>query len=189
MRKVIAVCGILIIAIFLSKVFVVAGFFSKVNASGDLAIINRALADPTLNTRLPVRDILDDALLNERKLMDQLQEKQKQLEVRENLLRSEEARLESLKKEIVAKIESLKSMEDKLSMPLASEDKKFRELAKVYETAPPAQVGSILEKMDRKTAAAIIMNMNNKKAGAVWGHISPAKAVEIAKEIAGPEGK
>jgi hypothetical protein len=33
------------------------------------------------------------------------------------------------------------------------------------------------------------MNINNKKAGAVWGHIAPAKAVEIAKEIAGPEGK
>jgi len=189
MKKVIAVCGILIIAIFLSKVFVVAGFFSKVNASGDMTIINRALADPSINTRLPVRDILDDALLNERKLMDQLQERQKQLEVRENLLRSEETRLEALKKEIVAKIDSLKSMEDKLSAPLASEDKKFRELAKVYETAPPAQVGSILEKMDRKTAAAIVMNMNNKKAGAVWGHISPAKAVEIAKEIAGPESK
>jgi flagellar motility protein MotE (MotC chaperone) len=38
--------------------------------------------------------------------------------------------------------------------------------------------------MDKKMAAAIIANMSNKKAGQVWGHISPGKAVEIAREVA-----
>jgi flagellar motility protein MotE (MotC chaperone) len=39
--------------------------------------------------------------------------------------------------------------------------------------------------MDNKTAAGIIMQMNTKKAGAVWGHLDPEKAVEIAKTISG----
>jgi flagellar motility protein MotE (MotC chaperone) len=38
--------------------------------------------------------------------------------------------------------------------------------------------------MDSKTAAGIIMQMNVKKAGAVWGELNPEKAVEITKAIA-----
>jgi len=53
----------------------------------------------------------------------------------------------------------------------------------VYESTPPAKAGSMLEKLDTKTAAGISMNMKRDKAGAIWGHISPQKAVEITREI------
>jgi len=61
---------------------------------------------------------------------------------------------------------------------------RFRDLAKVYEATPPEKVGALLNKMDNKTAAGIIMQMNVKKAGAVWGQLNPEKAVEITKAIA-----
>jgi flagellar motility protein MotE (MotC chaperone) len=38
--------------------------------------------------------------------------------------------------------------------------------------------------MDSKTAAGIIIQMNVKKAGAVWGHLNPEKAVKITEAIA-----
>jgi flagellar motility protein MotE (MotC chaperone) len=95
--------------------------------------------------------------------------------------------LESLKKEIIQKIEALKGLEEKLTSPLeataTADNKRFRDLAKNYEAAPPQQVGTILERMDTKMAAGILMNMNNKKAGAIWAFISPGRSVEIAKEI------
>lgn len=185
-KKIIVACEILVFFLFVAKVLVIGGIIRKAETHYSLFPFSQAEAEGNLSSpgSLPVRDVLDDGLANERKLMDHLQERQKQIESRESLAKSEEKRLEALKQEIVAKIETLRALEERLSVPLTAEDKKFKDLAKVYEAAPPAQVASILEKMDKKMAAAIISNMNNKKAGQVWGQMSPAKAVEIAKEAA-----
>jgi len=64
-----------------------------------------------------------------------------------------------------------------------SDIKRYKEMAKVYESAPPAKAGAMLEKLDTKTAAGITMNMKKEKAGAIWGFITSQKAVEITKEI------
>lgn len=56
-------------------------------------------------------------------------------------------------------------------------------MAKVYESTPPAKAGPMMEKLDTKTAAGITMNMKKDKAGALWAYLTPAKAVEITKEI------
>ncbi len=102
-------------------------------------------------------------------------------------MRSEEQRLLTLRKEITDKISYLKSQEEKLTAMLDanqnSDIKRYKEMAKVYEATPPGKAGSMLEKLDTKTAAGITMNMKKDKAGAVWGYISPQKAVEITKEI------
>jgi len=81
----------------------------------------------------------------------------------------------------------LKSNEEKLTAVLESaqnsEIKRFKEMAKVYESTPAAKAGIMMEKLDTKTAAGITMNMKKDKAGAIWGYISPQKAVEITNEI------
>lgn len=185
-RKIIVACEILVFILLVAKVLVIGGIIRKADTHYSLFPLSQAEAEGHLAFPggLPVRDVLDDGLASERKLLDHLQERQRLIESRENLLKSEEKKLETLKQEIVAKIETLKVLEEKLSVPLTAEDKKFKDLAKVYEAAPPAQVASILEKMDKKMAAAIISNMNNKKAGPVWGKMNPARAVEIAREAA-----
>ena len=185
-KKIIVVCEVLVFFLFVAKILAVGGIIKKVETNFALFPLSQAQAELATATPggLPVRDVLDDGLANEKQLMDRLLERQKQIESKENLLKSEEKKLETLKQEIVAKIDNLRVLEEKLSVPLTVEEKKFKDLAKVYESAPPAQVGSILEKMDKKMAAAIISNMNNKKAGQIWGHINPGKAVEIAKEVA-----
>lgn len=62
-------------------------------------------------------------------------------------------------------------------------------MAKVYESAPPAKAGKMLEQLDIKTAAGITMNMKKDKAGAVWGYITPQKAAAITKEITQAGGR
>ena len=62
-------------------------------------------------------------------------------------------------------------------------DARYKNLAKVYESTPPARASAMLESLDKKTAATIIMNMKTKKAGAIWGYLDPQKGVEITKEI------
>ena len=126
-------------------------------------------------------------MARERKLAASLADREKQLDSRESAIKEEEKKLQVLKSEIVAKIDALKGLEDKLSGMLdavkAVEDKRLKDLATVFEATTPAQAGTMLERMDKKLAAGIIMNMKSKKAGAVWGHIEPQRAAEIAKEI------
>ncbi|MBP9020007.1 MAG: hypothetical protein KBG01_00585 [Syntrophobacterales bacterium] len=185
-KKTIIVCEVLVFFLFIAKMLAVGGIIRKAETHYTLFPLNAAQADATMAAAggRPLRDVLDDGLANERKLSDHLLERQRQIESRENLLKAEEKKLEALKQEVVAKIGNLQTLEEKLSVALDVEDKKFKDLAKIYEATPPPQVGPILEKMDKKMAAAIIANMNSKKAGKVWGYISPGKAVEIAKEMA-----
>ncbi len=141
----------------------------------DHAIANVAQKAPEA---APAREAADDAMAKERKLAASLAEKEKQLESRESAIKEEEKKLQVLKGEIVAKIDTLKGLEDKLSGMLdtvkSAEDKRLRDLATVFEATTPAQAGPMLEKMDKKLAAGIIMNMKSKKAGAIWGHIEPS---------------
>jgi len=184
-KKITIACEFLIFFLFVAKILALGGVIQKVEKEFLLFPLSQANADLSASPGgLPVRDVLDDNLANEKKLMDHLMERQKELEARENLLMSEEKKLDGLKQEIVAKIENLRILEEKLSIPLAAEEKKFQDLAKVYESTPPEQIAAILEKMDTQMAAAIISNMNNKKAGRVLAHLSSTKAVDIAKEAA-----
>src|SRR5512136_866621 len=133
-KKLIVACEILILVVFAAKILVVGGVVKKGDKGYAFLPFSQAQANPALAASggIPVRDVLDDGLADERKLMEQLQERQKQLDQRENLLKSEEARLDSLKTEITAKIDNLRVLEEKLSIPLAAEDKKVKDLARVY---------------------------------------------------------
>jgi flagellar motility protein MotE (MotC chaperone) len=148
----------------------------------------RADSSPQANVGSPAKDISVDALTAERSIMSTLQERRRLLENRENLIKFEEKKINSLRSEIVARMEMIRGREEKMTSLQEStrtEDiARFRDLAKVYEATPPEKVGALLNKMDNKTAAGIIMQMNVKKAGAVWGQLNPEKAVEITKAIA-----
>ena len=182
--------NLLVAGFFLVKIIVLGGL-ARTSLSTDVALLdsNPAMAQSPAKTPKtpPARSGGEDSLARERKLMASLLEKEEQVESRENALKAEEKKLAALKGEIVTKIDALKSLEEKLGVMLdqtrAVEDKRYKDLANVFEATPPAQAGSMLERLDKKTAAGILMNMKSKKAGAVWGHINPQKAAEITKEI------
>ena len=181
---------ILLVGFVAVKILALAGIFHQAGYA-DSVFLNsdRAMAESpaALVGGADAKDATADPLAKERKLFSSLQERERQLVIREAALKEEEKRLLSLKQEVSLKIETLKGLEEKLTGLLehskAFEDKRYRDLASVYEQTPPAQAGPMLERLDRKTAAGIIMNMKSKKAGAVWGHISPQKAAEITREI------
>jgi len=181
---------ILLVGFVAVKILALAGVFHQAG-SADPVFLNtdRAMAESPAATAggADAKDTTADPLAKERKLLSLLHERERQLTVRESALKEEEKRLLGLKQEVSLRIETLKGLEEKLTGLLehskAFEDKRYRNLASVYEQTPPAQAGPMLERLDRKIAAGIIMNMKSKKAGAVWGHISPQKAAEITREI------
>lgn len=189
MKKLIILCEILILLIFLAKIVMIGGIIKDSDTIEQYLSVNKALADSSSGTglMLPVRDVCEDRLLKERELFAALLKKQKELEVREDYVKTEEKRLVSLKNEILSGIGELRELEGKLTILIESikefDDSKYKDLARIYESCPSAQAGSMLGKLDRKTAAAIIMNMKSKKAGEIWGHINPLKAVGITREI------
>ncbi|MBF0497349.1 MAG: hypothetical protein HQK58_12375 [Deltaproteobacteria bacterium] len=66
----------------------------------------------------------------------------------------------------------------------AHNDETLLRLAKIYEQTPPELAGPLLSDLDPTLAAQLIMLMNVRKAGQVWGFIDKAKAGKISEEIA-----
>ena len=190
MKKLILLCQVIVILLFLVRIAAVGGLMEKFwGTDVPLFSVNRAMATSPGggNYRPPIRDVLEDDLQKERNLVASLKAKEADLARRENLLREEGQRLASLKREIIEKIDLLHSIEEKLNTTIKASEtgefKKYKSLAKVYEAMPPIKAGSMLEQLDIRTAAGITMNMKPERAGIIWGYISSAKAAEITREI------
>ena len=174
MKKLIIACNVLILFIVLIKIAIVGGIIKNSETANSFLTVNEAVADSpvTADFAPPVRDVFEDSLLEERKLLSSLMGKQKALNNRENFLQSEEKRLNLLRDEILSKIDSLQEIEQRLTVLLEMveerDNSKYKSMAKLYESVPPARAGSMLEKLDTRTAAAIIMNMKSKKRAQYW---------------------
>ena len=204
MKKIIIGIQILILVLILIKAASVVGLIKKTDFLSATSLTTRqALAESTVASpaagkmpsalRQPVNETAADDLTTVRDLATALAAKKSELDKRESNMRAEEQRLLALKKEITDKIVLLKSQEEKLTSALenhkADDLKRYKDMAKVYESAPPAKAGKMLEQLDIKTAAGITMNMKKDKAGAVWGYITPQKAAAITKEITQAGGR
>jgi flagellar motility protein MotE (MotC chaperone) len=188
-KKLIILCEVFIVLIIMVKIASIGGLVKNSESVERYLFARPALADSSLmSSRVPqAHDVFEDTMPQERELFASLVKKERILEARESRVYSEEQKLESLKADIVTKIEQLQDIEGKLTILAQSvktiDDKKYKDLAKVYESVPPAHAGPILEKLDMETAASIIMNMKAKKAGAVWEHMDSKKAAALTEEI------
>lgn len=191
MRKFIILCQLLVLVIFVVKIAALGDLLQKGDLSGYLPLtVNRAMAESPAKTAVspaPAKEPADDGLRQHRELAASLQARKTELDDRENALKTEEQKLLALKKEILEKIELLRGVEERLNVTIEAnkslENKRYKDLAKVYESTLPAKAGPMLEKLDLATAAGITMNMKRDKAGAIWGYLSPQRAVEITREI------
>jgi len=187
MKKVFYVFQVFILMIFIVKIMSLCGLIQFLETPRhSIFSENRAMAESPRQAPA-VKDVLDDELAQPRSLLNALQNRQKELDERENSLRVEEQKLLSLKKEITEKIDLLLRLEQKLDTAIGADKeadaKRYRDLARVYEATPPAKAGAMMERLDLKTAAGISMHMKREKAGAIWGYLSPQKVVDITKEI------
>jgi flagellar motility protein MotE (MotC chaperone) len=189
-KRLIIICQIFVVALFVIKISFLAELMGKTSVSSALSLdhLGQAIAQtPTKTVNAPVRDITDDGLQKERDLLALLQKKQTDLDVRENAVKSDEQRILILKKEVMDKIDALKSLETQLSVKLEADKvnvaKRIKDLAKVYESIPPPKAAAMLEKLDLKTAAGITIQMKKERAGAIWGFLSPQTATNITREI------
>ena len=121
-------------------------------------------------------------------LVRALRERDAVLTQREALLREEERRLREIKHEVESRIETLQQLQNDIAALIdqqqTAENEKVRKLAKVFEETPPEQAGPLLSRLDVDIAAQLLLKMNGRKAGRIWGYVDPAQAVMISKELA-----
>jgi len=193
MKRFIVSCQVVIVAFFIVKILFLMEALRIESISTVLSLdhFGQAIAQtakPAANAATTdVKDVTDDPLKKERDLLASLQKRQKELDMRESSLKAEEEKMLALKKEIMEKIDALKSLEtqlsSKLDMEKTNDTKRLKELAKVYEATPPQKAAAMLEKLEVKTAAGITINMKRERAGLIWGYLTPQKAVAITNEI------
>ena len=121
-------------------------------------------------------------------LVSALRERDAVLSQREALLREEERRVSKIKQEVEKRIETLQKLQNEIAALIdqqqTAENEKVRKLAKVFEETPPEQAGPLLSRLDVDIAAQLLLKMNGRKAGRIWGYVDPAQAVMISKELA-----
>jgi flagellar motility protein MotE (MotC chaperone) len=191
MKRFIISCQVVIVAFFIIKILFLTEALQIESIPPVFSLGHgQAIAQTTTsaaNTAINVNDVTDDPLKKERDLFSSLQKKQRELDMRESGLKAEEQKGLALKKEIMEKIDTLKSLEtqlsSKLDMDKTNDIKRLQELAKVYEATPPQKAAAMLEKLEVRTAARITINMKRERAGLIWGYLTPQKAVAITNEI------
>lgn len=122
-------------------------------------------------------DFINDLKLRE----DEIKRKKDTLELQDQ-------NLKKLKNQIEERIEQLVKIEKNISVLIAQkeqvESEKMKKLAKVFESTPPEQAGILMSKLDVDIAADLLIKMNGRKAGKIWGYVNPDRAVLISNRFA-----
>ena len=121
-------------------------------------------------------------------LASMLEKQQKELAKREEVIKRETVRLQTLKKEVEEDISKytklLKDIEKSLDQAEEIGVKRLKHVAKAYESMPAESAAARLTGLDNDTAILILLKMNSKKAGLVIGMMESEKATQLTKEIA-----
>ena len=178
MKKIILFCKILVVLVLLTKLAGLAGIMGGIEEIRGSLSVDEAIADDRQADSSSSEAA--DPLTQERELLKMLAQREQELKKREEALMREEQRLVVLKQEILDGIDVHRSIMESIRV---IDDQQYTDLAKVYEATPPAQAGAMLERLDRRTAAAIVMRMRSRQAGEIWGHLNPDTAASITREI------
>lgn len=128
-----------------------------------------------------------DLLLSIQKEREALKRLEESLRKREEQVQQEEARLRKIQLDIEERLETLAqiqtSLQELIQEKKSLENEILKKLAKVYESTPPEQAGPMLSRLHVRLAAQILIRMDGRKAGKIWGFVSPERASQISSEI------
>lgn len=130
---------------------------------------------------------LTSALYSQDDVVKYIETKQKEIKAKEEFLAQEEKKLESIKKDVEAKIDKyskiLAEIDSKLKRLEKIQNEKLDYIVKVYEGMPAEDAASKLNVIDDDTATEIIRRMKPKKAAAIMAVMEPQKVVSITNNI------
>ena len=178
---------ILILCFLLGKLSLVGFFVSKSGRLSYVPFLKQAIAQ---EEAIKTEDVGTDETVDTGEDFESLallDKKKRELEGKEKELEQKEGCLNQLKTEIEERLEELAQMEKKIEQLIVlketEEAKDLIKLAKVFEATPAEQAGPMFNKLDVKIAAKILIRMQGRKAGKIWGYVDPDRAVKISREL------
>lgn len=153
---------------------------NKLKAGGKLFLLSLA-AVLTLSLLASVVPAQDDPV-------KAIEAKRVELKEKEEALKRDEVRLNALKKEVEARIETytrlLAQMEAVLKRVEQVKGEKIENVVKAYEVMPPEDAAARISALDSDTALSIMTRMKSKKAGAIIAVMEPHKAATLTRRLA-----
>ena len=112
---------------------------------------------------------------------EELDRREHEIELRENLLAAAEKRLDG-------KLAELKNLQGTVSGLLkkhdAEEETKLAQLVKMYEIMKPKEAAVIFEKLDMTVLLDVVERMREQKSGPIIAKMDPAKAEQLTMALA-----
>lgn len=133
-----------------------------------------------------------------------LEKKRLEIQAMEKRLEENRLQLENVKQEIEEKIESLTKIQKQLDGKLKkleemerqgerqgseSEEKKLKQLVKVYSSMNPKSAGPIIDQLDIEVAQKIFLRMKGEQAGKILTYVTKEKAAKISEKLAAANNK
>ena len=119
-----------------------------------------------------------EGLANRRKALDR---RAREIDLRENLLKAAEKRVE-------ARIEELKAIETRIESELKKRDDhrkaQYRKLVKMYSGMKPKDAARIFERLDMNVLTGLVSQMKPRSMSAILAAMVPAAAERLTLEIA-----
>jgi len=141
-------------------------------------LIPNATAASTPHTATPV--IEDETLTSLRQYRDELTQRAKNLDTREQSLKQAESQL----KRRITELEQLEaSIQQRLLDESKVKNKKIKRLTAVYEGMKPERAAPVIAKMELATVVKIFLLMDEKKVGKILSFLPPEKAVSISQAL------
>ncbi|MAH84603.1 MAG: hypothetical protein CBB68_09760 [Rhodospirillaceae bacterium TMED8] len=131
--------------------------------------------DPTLLTPAEI-EILQQLAIRR----DQLDGREREMDVRSGLLDAAEGRIEKK----IAELQNLRLTIDGLIKKFnAQEDAKLQSLVKIYENMKPKEAAKIFEELETNTLLEISESMKERKLAAIIAKMPPERAREVTVEL------
>ncbi|WP_428246444.1 MotE family protein [Ferrovibrio sp.] len=146
------------------------------NAAQNSGLSSLADRDPTTFTRAEI-----ELLANLAQRREQLEQRARELDLRESLLAAAEKRIDE-------RIAELKKLEASIKQVVQStdkqEDENLRGLVKIYETMKPEEAARIFAQLDANVLLNVIERMKEAKVAAVMAKMEPAMAQDLTVRMA-----
>ena len=126
-------------------------------------------------------------------VLDMLNQRQRAVERREEAMRTEEARLLSLKKDIeqllARQLQLSKTGPNSKQKPVDAESAAkapVDQVVKMYETMPPEEAAARLERLPTDMALEVLRSLKGKTAGTILASVKPEKAAKLTERFLAP---
>lgn len=159
-------------------------------AGGDGHGVKPTQVDTKISGDKPVeaRPVPGQELLSEIEILQRLAERRKKLEEMEKQLQMREDLISASEGRITKRIDELKGLQDKIGEgQKATEERKAQEvsdLVKMYESMKAKDAARVFDKLDIGLLGEIARQMNPKKLGDVVAKMTPEQAERLTVELA-----